>query len=46
VNGIVASGLGDGEELNELFPRQEVWKQATAAQAEVEDVVKTMLFAA
>jgi Hint-domain len=30
VNGIVASGLGDHEELNRLFPRQNDWKQAVA----------------
>jgi hypothetical protein len=27
VNGVVASGLGDNEALNTLFPRQSVWKQ-------------------
>jgi hypothetical protein len=27
VNGVVASGLGDNEVLNTLFPRQSVWKQ-------------------
>jgi cytochrome b involved in lipid metabolism len=30
VNGQVASGLGDNEILNRLFPRQEVWKEKTA----------------
>ena len=27
VNGITASGLGDGHVLNEMFPRQKVWKE-------------------
>lgn len=27
VNGVIASGLGDNEELNRRFPRQNVWKQ-------------------
>jgi hypothetical protein len=26
VNGIVASGLGDNEDLNKLSPRQKIWK--------------------
>ena len=30
VNGIVASGLGDHEELNRRFPRQNSWKEAVA----------------
>ena len=30
VNGIVASGLGDGEELNRMFARQKVWAEETA----------------
>jgi Hint-domain len=31
VNGIIASGLGDHEELNRRFPRQNVWKHAVDA---------------
>jgi len=27
VNGIIASGLGDNDVLNRMFPRQEVWKE-------------------
>ena len=27
VNGIVASGLGDNDVLNKMFPRQDVWKE-------------------
>lgn len=27
VNGVVASGLGDNEDLNRRFPRQKIWKQ-------------------
>jgi hypothetical protein len=27
VNGVVASGLGDHEELNRMYPRQKVWKE-------------------
>ena len=27
VNGVIASGLGDHVQLNELYPRQNVWKQ-------------------
>lgn len=30
VNGVVASGLGDNEDLNRRFPRQNVWKEFAA----------------
>jgi hypothetical protein len=33
VNGVVASGLGDHEELNRLYPRQKVWKEGKSALA-------------
>jgi hypothetical protein len=33
VNGIIASGLGDHEELNRRFPRQNVWKQAVGVES-------------
>lgn len=34
VNGVVASGLGDNEELNLRFPRQQSWKARRARQDE------------
>lgn len=33
VNGVIASGLGDHQQLNERFPRQQVWKNSVAAAA-------------
>lgn len=32
VNGVVASGLGDNEVLNQKFPRQKVWKDSMVAE--------------
>lgn len=34
VNGVVASGLGDNEDLNLLYPRQQVWKNAQVKSAD------------